>query len=436
MRFRMAGPLLIGILFAAAVPSFGGGFFTGEIGARASGKGGANIVGEDTLNALAINPAALYRSRGTNLMLQNDFDIYHTSYRREPYLETSYNRNPLDNIQSIFVATDFHLEKDFTLGFGIFGPYGVTIRYPDNSPARYNALDINSVQVNFALEASWKVADWLAVGGGPTLVSSRIENYYGFSVLRDRNAAYDVKAQFAARKDYAPGWIAGVIVSPAPWFEFGGSYVPRSPNLAFEGTVTAELPDFYGVILGQNVFKDNIRATIDYPEYWRFGARYIHKDLFDVEVGASFIPWSLVSGYDVDLEQETILEDFVLELGWQDAWTYRAGTDWRLNEHFRVRGGAFYEEQVAPDSSLGGGSIETAKTGVGTGFTISLLGVTTDWAYQHIFVEPYSVPPNPAADVTDDGRGEIRASYDRFIGAVNLNFEKILRTYKGGGSKR
>lgn len=413
------------------------GFFTGEIGARAAGKGGANFVGEDSLTAVYINPAALYRVKGTNAMAQVDFDVFHTYYRREPYLPSQYNRNPADYTPSLFLGSDLHMNRKFSMGYAAYGPYGVTTRYPDDSQGRYNSLDNNAVQVNHILAAGWKPLDWLAIGGGIGATSFKLENFYGFSVLGDRTRKYDVKAQFLVSKDFVPSWNAGVIISPVPWFEFGGSYIPRFDNLIVEGYVKAELPEFYSRILGYSTYKDDIKVTIIYPEQYRGGARYIHDDLFDVEVGVTFMPLSLMKGFVVDLKDETLIQDFFLPLNWEDSWSYRVGTSWNLGEHWRARGGYFFEEGAAPPETLGSGSIETDRNGFAGGFTVSYFGVTIDWTYTHIFLDDAEVPGvNDPDNVLDDGRGRIKGNYDRFIGAVNFNIEKMYYTYKGRGPKK
>lgn len=433
-RVLVCAAALVLILLGITRETNASGFFTGEIGARAAGKGGANFVGEDSLTAVYMNPAALSRLRGTNAMMQVDFDILHTYYRREPYLSSSYNRNPADYIPSLFVGSDFHMDRKLSIAYGAYGPYGVTVRYPDDSEARYNSLDNNAIQVNHIVAAGWQPYDWLAVGLGFGATSFKLENYYGFSVLKDRVHKYDVKAQFYVTRDFVPSWNAGVILKPAPWFEFGGSYIPRFPNLFVEGYIKADLPDFYAAILGFGTFKDDIKVFIDYPEQWRFGARYIHDTLFDVEVGATYTPWSLMKGFDVDFKEETLIKDFFLPLLWHDTWSYRVGTSWNLDEHWRVRGGYFFEEGAAPPETLGAGSIETDRNGIGGGFTAKWFGVEVDWTYQHIFLEDAEIPAVVNSDnALDDGRGRVKGSYDRFIGAVTFNFERMYYTYKGRG---
>ncbi|MBZ0274323.1 outer membrane protein transport protein [bacterium] len=433
-KFRvLAVPILvIAVLFSGVAPNaHAAGFFTGEIGARTSGKGGANIAGEDTPNALYLNPAALYRVRGSNLMAQADFDIYRTYYRREPYLPGQYNRNPLDTIPGLFVTTDFGEDKDVTFAYGMYGPYGVTARYPETHAGRYNVIETNSSQVYFSSGLGFKIAPWLALGGGISLINVSIRNFYGFTVVGERDPRYDTVAEFYAHNKTRPAWFAGFILFPDDKVQIAASMIPRLARMKFTGYLRAELPPLYGAILGEDVYKDELKTHVDYPEQYRFGLRFVPMDLFDIEFGATFIPWSLVVGYDIDLEDEVLIKDFFLPLEWRDAWTYRVGTDWKVHKNFRVRAGYFYEEGATPEESLGAGAIDTNRHGYAVGFSATFFGVTTDWAYNHIALDDYVVPANPEADVLDDGRGYIDGAYDRIIGAVILNAEGMVQAFKG-----
>ncbi|MCL4236019.1 MAG: hypothetical protein KJ042_16045, partial [Deltaproteobacteria bacterium] len=68
------------------------------------------------------------------------------------------------------------------------------------------------------------------------------------------------------------------------------------------------------------------------------------------------------------------------------------------------------------------------------GFSAKWFGVEVDWTYQHIFLDDAEIPGVVNSDnALDDGRGRVKGSYDRFIGAVTFNFEKMYYTYKGRG---
>ena len=421
----------IALLLALMLPSvvFASGFFTPEVGAKSAARGGAFIAACDDLTALYLNPGALSRIKGSNLLLQVNYDVMHTYYRREPYLPAVWNRNPLDVIPFLGVSTDFHLDS-WTFAFGLFGPNGVTQRYRYDGPQRYSVLEANSVQIYYALAAGWQPLNWLRVGANFMMTQFSKEDYYGFSVLHDRNAKYDVEAQFLAKSDFMPTWSAGVILEPVSWFNLAFAYIAASePDL--KGALTAEMPPFYADLLGYEIYSDKIEVGIQYPDQYRGGARFIYRDIFDVELAFSFIPWSSLVSFPVDLEKEELIEDFDLELYWRDSWSYRVGSSYRIDDHWQLHAGYYFEEPATPKRTHGPGGVENDRNAFSGGMTLSYLGMDLTFSYAHVFMDDQEIPPPPVEGTLDDGRGKYKGSFDMFLGAINMNFEKMHYAFRG-----
>jgi long-subunit fatty acid transport protein len=429
--FRAAARPLVVALLCVLLPgsAFASGFFHPEVGARSMMRGGATIAGGDDLSCLYVNVANLAQIDGTNLYMNNAWDIFHTYYRREPYLPGVRNYNPFDPIQFAGMSTDFGL-KTWTFGFGVYGSYGVTNRWPVEGPQRYNIIESNSIQIYYSLAAAWNPTDWLRIGMKGSLVNFRLINYYGFTVLKDRNPAFDVVAKFDAKTDYVPSWGAGIVVAPLPgWFELAFSYLPEF-NVTVVGTVSGKMPDLYAALLEApgGVFSDNIRLPLHYPPIYRGAARFIYKDKFDVEAGAMFIPWTMLPYYDVDVEKETVLADFKYPLQWQNTWNYRLGGTYRPDQHWRLHAGYQYEDSANPPEISG---TETDKQILGGGITASWFGIDIDLGYAHVFQKDVETPPSTVESPLDDGRGRYKTSYDVLVTAFNINFERIYEAYNG-----
>jgi len=405
------------------------GFFHPEVGARSIARAGATAIGGDDLSAFYVNIANLANVDGTNLYLACIYDFFHTYYRREPYQDAVRNSNPFDPIQFAGISSDFGLDT-WTFGFAVYGPYGVTNRWPTEGPQRYNIIEANAIQVYYSLGAAWNPTDWIRVGAKASLVNFKLINYYGFSVLGDRNPAFDVVGEFSAWTDFVPGWGAGIVVAPIPhWLEVGFSYLAPF-DVVVEGKVKGDLPPLYGAILGYDVYEDDIRIPLPYPPIYRFGARFIYHELFDVEASAMYIPWTRLPYYDVDFENEDIIADFKYPLEWRDTWNYRLGGTYRYNKHFRFHGGVGYEESANPPEIAG---TEADRRIIGTGLTMSFFGMDLDLSYTHIWQEDVETPL-PGADFEselDDGRGRYKSSYDALMGALTINFERIYKAYNG-----
>jgi long-subunit fatty acid transport protein len=421
--------LLFALVFMVPSMSWASGFFHPEIGARTFSRGGAGIVGCSDLSAFFTNISNIANVDGTNIYVLVNYDFFHTYYRREPYQQAVRNSNPFDPIQFFGVSSDFGLDT-WTFAYAVYGPYGVTNRWPAEGPQRYNVIETNAIQVYNSLAVAWNPKDWIRVGVKASLVNFRLINYYGFSVLKDRNEAFDVTAEFNAYTEFVPSWGAGMVLSPIPhWFEIGFSYLPEF-NVTVIGRVKGEMPDLYGAILGGKIFEDDIKLPLAYPEQYKMGARFIYKEKFDFEMAAVYIPWSKLQNYDIDLKSEEVLEDFKYPLNWGDTWSYRAGGTFKFNEHWWVHSGYMFDQSANPEWING---VETDRHGVTAGLTMRFFGMDVDMGYGHLFQYDVETPPPPTTfeSELDDGRGRYKTDYDIIIAAVNFNIERMYYAYHG-----
>jgi long-subunit fatty acid transport protein len=425
---RAWGWILLCVVLLLPSMSWGSGFFTPEVGAKAIARGGAFIASVDDLTAMYLNPGGLSRVKGTNLYMNSNFDVMYTYYRREDYLPAVRNRNPLDVIPFFGVSTDFHLD-DWTFAFGLFGPNGVTQRYPYSGPQRYVVLESNSVQIYYTLGVGWHPIRWARLGFDIMMTQFAKEDYYAFSVLRDRNSKYDVNACFMAKSEFLPTWAAGIILEPVPWFHLGFSYIAAS-NPDLTGSLSADMPEFYASLLGFDRYEDKIEVGITYPEQYRGGVRWLFRDIFDIELAFSYIPWSKLVSFPVDLEKEILIEDFDLWLLWEDSWSYRIGGTYRLGDHWEFHGGYYWEGPAAPDATMGPGGVEGDRNALGTGLTLKYFGFDLTLAYSHVFMSDRIIP-SAAPGTLDDGRGKYKGSFDMLDMSINMNFEKLYYSFKG-----
>ncbi|MDP8256576.1 MAG: outer membrane protein transport protein [Candidatus Alcyoniella australis] len=406
------------------------GFYQPDIGAKAVGRGAAMAVRADDLTCIWHNPAGLTKIKGTNLYVSSKFDMYKIWYQREPYGEFVTNRNPLDPIPFGALSTDFHL-KHWTFAFGAYGPPGVTARYPEESLGGVSGtVETTTVAIYYTLAAGWQPLSWLRLGACGQLVSFGKNDHYSVSLLGDKLPAYNVIANFVAKDDWNPGYMAGILIQPLPWLEFGGSYLPDY-NLVLSGFIEAELPEPYASFVGMDVYKDDISVEITFPQQVRFGVRFIPLPKWDLEFDAVWIEWSKVEGYPVDLDKEELLADFFMPCYWKDTWSLRTGTQYDYSKNFSMRCGYFFDQGAVPEETTGLGGPDTDKHGACGGFTINYWGFSLDFAYAHLFMAEREVAKVLPGNSLGDGRGYYKNAYDYMEIGFNINFEDVYHVFHG-----
>jgi long-subunit fatty acid transport protein len=423
---------LVACAGACASSAHASGFYTPDIGAHTTGRGAAWVVGVDDLTAIYLNPAGLACVRGTNFTIENNLDVFHTSYRREPFGPTIHNQNPVDIIQFGALSSDFGL-KSLTFSLGFFGPYGVAEKYDLDGPQRYQAVEIKRGQVYYLAGVGWAPAEWARVGfaAGPGEFSE--DDTYAFSAFDEGLPATDVVAHVKISQVGAPMYVLGAQFGPFRGFETGFSYqLPTDVKL--KGKVRADLPPLFGAFTGGDVYTDNITVYLNFPQIARVGVRQRFTPEFDVEFDLVYTGWSRLEYQTIEFEKEVLMEDQKEATGWRDTLDMRLGGEYEILRRVFVRAGGWHDDSATPPTHLAAGGIEMPRWGASVGFGAAWKGIEFNAAYSHIWMEKEHVTPDEVLEPgLGDPRGVYWGSYDMFLFGVNFNFTDMAAAFKKRG---
>ncbi len=247
-----AAVALTGALSSAPVLADGG-YYTGALGARAAGRGGAFVARADDVTAISVNPAGLANLRGTHLEVGNQVSYNGYSYTRAPTLDWGNAQNNMAPTVTfakvsngtpaqaadpfIGLSTDFGL-PDWTFGVAAFAPPGVAQeQFPTTGGQNYMMVHREAIILNYDATVAWKyhdlfglgvTAEWLSV---PRLDYSLVINGNPFAA-----AANPVSSPLDMLADTkGPDWFTfnarlGAWVRPVRWLELAaaGQVVPTS----------------------------------------------------------------------------------------------------------------------------------------------------------------------------------------------------------------
>jgi long-chain fatty acid transport protein len=407
----------------------GSGFYTPDIGAKTVGRGGAWIAGVDDLTAIYLNPAGLAHVKGENLMIVNNFDVFHTAYKRSPVEATVHNRNPVDVIQFAGLCSNFGL-RDFTFALGLYGPYSVSESYDPEGPQRYQIVDIQRLQLYYMIGAAWKPYWWLRIGAETGVGEFGEDDVYRFSVFNENNTKTDVQAKVHLEQFGTMMYGLGFQLGPIKGFELGASYQPPN-DLKLQGDVYAKLPILMAAVMGGGTYHDKITVETKFPALVRVGARQRITDRLDLEADVVWTGWHRFKEQKISFEKGELLDDYVKPINWQDTFNYRLGGDYALFDDFSLRGGAWYDRSATPVSHLEPGAVEADRWSLCGGAGYYWKGMTLDAAYSHIWVKSASVRANMIDEPElGDPRGSYRGNYDMYLLGMNLNFRKIAASFR------
>jgi long-chain fatty acid transport protein len=373
-----------------------GGYYTGPLGPRAAGRGGAFVARADDLTATSINPAGLSEIDGTTFQIGNQFAYYGYDYTRAPTLDTGNEMNgvaPLHTFSKVSNGTPWQAAlpylgaasrfglHDWAFAAALFAPPGVgREQFPPTGGQDYMMVSREAIILKTDLSAAWRFHDLFGVGVTVEWITVPRLDY---SLIINGNPAasssptpvssqLDILAQTTGSDWLTFNAIVGGWFRPRPWLEFGvaGQLLPA--NIVTKSNLTlipaADPPGPLGTdpLTTQRggPHASDVTITLPLPLMARAGARYrdLHgeRELFDVQLDAEYETWSRVDAFTLDTnglyanEANTppvLLGTIQIPKHWSDVFSVKLGGDVNLvPDRWTVRAGAYYETAVAPSA--------------------------------------------------------------------------------------
>lgn len=368
-----------------------GGYYTGPLGPRAAGRGGAFVARADDLTATSINPAGLSEIEGTTFQIGNQFAYYGYDYTRAPTLDWGNAMNgtaPLVTFPRASNGTPWQVAlpylgaasrfglRDWAFAAAIFAPPGISReQFPPDGGQRYMMLSREAIILKTDVSAAWRFHDLFGLGLTVEWITVPRLDYaleiYGNTApgqVSPVSSDFDVDAQTRGSDWLTFNAIVGGWFRPRPWLELGvaGQIIPA--NIVTKSNITLT-PTGASNKLGTTPLEterdqrdqNDVKITLPLPLMVRAGARYRDlrgtREVFDVELDAEYETWSRVNAFSLDTDGLTAtVNGAFLPIGevqiakqWQDVFSVKLGGDVNLvPDRFTLRAGAYYETAVAP----------------------------------------------------------------------------------------
>jgi long-chain fatty acid transport protein len=386
--------LLVGASTVAGPALADGGYYTGAVGPRAAGRGGAFVARADDVTAISINPAGLSEIDGTTFQVGNQFAYYGYDYTRAPTLDYGNEQNgvappvtfakvrngtPWQAALPFLGATTRFGLRDWTFAAAVFAPPGTSReQFPEDGGQKYMMVSREAVILNTDVSAAWRFHDRFGVGltlswiSVPRLDYSLMINAAPFQgSAYPVSSPYDVLAQTTGSDWFTFNATVGAWVRPRPWLELAlaGQVIPANIVTNSNLTLTPANPNG-PLAMGltterQQLPRNDVKITLPLPLLARAGARYRHlrggREVFDIELDGEYESWSRTKDFTLDTNGLSAvgggaLAGNAVPLGqiqiakhWSDVFSVKLGGDFNLvPDRWTLRAGVYYETAVAP----------------------------------------------------------------------------------------
>lgn len=379
----------------ACAPAYGGGYRVSLQGTRqvAMGHTGVGIV-MDASNVF-FNPAGLSFlkskwavSAGVSLLWSK---LYYQDTRTYKQYQT---QDPMGTPLDFYAA--YKINEKLAVGLGLYTPFGSAVKWPEDWDGRALITSIDMKSLFFQPTLSYKVNDWLSLGGGMIFALS--------SVSLKRSHYLEEGARVALHDGDASGfgYRLSVMAKPFKRWTFGVDYRSKVAIKAKKGNVTLNgfpkslLGAPWSVLVSED---DHFDATLPLAGELSAGLSFEATQKLLLALDLNYTFWKAYRALDIQFEKNRLgFEQGQFSThahsprNYHNTFTYRLGAQYAFASDFTGRLGYYYDPSPSPDAYWSPETPSTDNQGFTAGFSYKLnTHLDFDAAYVYIHGRERSV---------------------------------------------
>ncbi len=324
--------------------------------AEAIARGNADAASPENASAIYYNPAGITELGGTNVELGVHAISINSTYEN-PNGGGSTSKFAVQPVPQFYLTADVK-DSPFTVGLGLFAPYGLAIRWSGDASFRTAgyAGSLTYLTVNPVLAA--KLPDHFSIAIGPTF------NYA--EVLLEQGVGPTGTFKFRGHGG-GYGLTAGLRWQPSDEWAFGVKY--HSPTqITFDGNASTT-----GLGLGNS----ESSVAIPFAQFAAGGISYRPNTNWNFETDVDFTDWHSL---DTITFNNTPLGNVPKVFKWKSTYMFEVGATRYLDNGWFASAGYFYSPNstttqfytpVIPDTNLHVGSLGVGHNGHNWSWTLA-----------------------------------------------------------------
>lgn len=320
------------------------------------------------------------------------------------------------------------LGKDFKVGLGMVGNFGLAEKFDQGFVGRYYVKQATLVGITFAPVASYRVNEYISVGGGPNVMLAQLKytsNVNSPNPFGSGDGQMEVKDTTAG-----VGGQFGVLVEPKKGTRVGVTYY--SPiKLDFSDSPTFSNTGLLGTALAS--LNRGLDLGITVPQHVILSGYHELSDRWSVMGDFGWENWSQFGKVDVAVTGGQNSPSLTTNIDYDDTYHVGVGSQYRLNSEWLLNGGFAYDSSMVSDAnrSIALPVAATYKFGLGADWLKSP-NLKLGFSYELAYIGDMSINNNRgflAGQVT----GEYKDVMMHFF-AFTLNWGSQGVTFGPGGS--
>lgn len=382
----------------------------------------------DDASTIFFNPAGLSRLAGSQAMAGVHLLLPSARFSNEG--STHLTGQPLrggaggDAGRTVLVPDVYfsrRVNDRFSVGIGVFSPFGLNTTYDSGWVGRYHAIksDITSVNVNPSV--AWRVTDKISVGAGISAqyLKAELSNAIDFGTIFAGLGAAGAAPQMNDGSvtfegdSWSWGYNVGILYEFSDDTRVGAAYRSRVDH-SLKGHA-----HFSGVPSSNPTgrFVDTaIRSDVTLPDSLSVSIRHAFSKEVAVMADITWTDWSTIDELRIRFDNPAE-SDAVTTLKWEDTFRYSVGALY-MPGAWTFRMGAAYEESPVAKAGYRSPRVPDSDRiwlATGIGYRISD-ALSIDVGYAHLFFGDAEIRKGATGE--DQFRGGLSGSYDNSVDIV------------------
>ncbi|MBC5993932.1 OmpP1/FadL family transporter [Pontibacter cellulosilyticus] len=357
-----------------------GGYQVNLASQRQIGMGHTGTGIQTGTSSIFFNPGALSYIRENGVTIGASAISSHIAYRGiEPTSVSAEADNDFGTPFQVYAA--YKVDDMLTVGLGIYTPFGSGVKWGDQWSGRFALNQIDLQAIFFQPTVSYKIGDKLGLGVGFVVATGAVNLQRAVPVQNQDGTEGSIELDGSAKTGF--GVNVGAFFQATEKLSIGIDYRSKIDLEVEEGDVIfSNIP-----AAARGSFPDGAQfsAQLPLPATLTLGVGYQVNDQLTLAADVSHVGWSEYESLRFNFDKPVAGSNFSESArNYEDAFIYRIGAEYQLNEKLALRGGAYYDQTPVQDGYLTPETPDADSRGLSAGIGYAItesFGVDASFLY-------------------------------------------------------
>ncbi len=325
------------VFVLAGTITYAGGYRVGVQGQRALAMGHTGVAVVNSAELGFFNPAGLvYLENQLTISAGVSAVFSEVAWQNESTGATARTDNPAGT--PFYFNASYKLNENLALGLSIYTPYGSTVEWEDDWAGSHLVNNIKLQAIYIQPLVSYKIADFVSVGGGPIFVTGSVNFNRNLSRTLTNIDGERSNVTIDASGVNEWGWSAGALFTPTEDLRVGVNY--RSEIIMNAEGGDADFENIPNTPLAP--FSDTtFDAQLPLPAELTVGLSYELNEKWLLAFDFNRTYWGVYESLDIKFANGVVSEN---PRGYEDANTWRFGAQYIATDKLTLRAGYYLDQ--------------------------------------------------------------------------------------------